>query len=405
MLDIVKRTEYLDALGKDLEPDVSLAEQDNAKKGFDAWLEKLDDQKRKKTITDGISLLLTTAQQVEDYLTARDSLHKSLTKLGEGKFLLGMYVAITETEKAKRNSPEDKRWSLFLTGYLVRTGLTRSVSYKRFTAWRNTMQMASDASPTITPETAKRIGDVILGAPALAKIAPSPEQPLGRMTDAVKEVINITAKNSDLNSDFGIKQLTDALNKLQPSSGSVAHTKKEILQTLHNDTLRGIYRACKATEPGFEHGNVERVVNDFVNHLLNGLGYAVGTEVKFKVADELDNGWNTWSEIIPNTKQTKQSEAPPEYSAHGLYIRVSTEDRHSSEKYRVYLHEEGKADQLQKPFRKEQEAKKFIAQREQNWLADEKAAKEAKPDKSEGTAAKKPKVNDAAKVKGASAGA
>jgi hypothetical protein len=77
----------------------------------------------------------------------------------------------------------------------------------------------------------------------------------------------------------------------------------------------------------------------------------------------------------------------------------------------VYLHVEGQNDSLQKPFRKEQEAKKYIAQREQNWLADEKAAaeakaaKEAKPDKSEGTAAKKPKANDAAKAKGASAGA
>jgi hypothetical protein len=316
MLDIIKRTEYLDALGKDLEPDVSLAEQDNAKKVFDAWLEKLDDQKRKKTIADGISHLLTTAQQVEDYLTARDTLHKSLTKIGEGKFLLDMYVAITGTEKTKRNSPEEKRWSLFLTGYLMRTGITRSVSYERFTAWRNTMQMVNDTSPAITPETAKRIGDVILAAPALAKIAPSPEQPLGKLTEAVKEVINITAKKSDLNTDLGIKQLTDALDKLQPSSGSVAHTKKEILQTLHNDTMRGIYRACKATESGFEHGNVERVMNDFVGILLKGLGYTE-TSVSFDVAGEIDKGWSMWSEIIPKTKQTKQPEPPPEYSAHG----------------------------------------------------------------------------------------
>jgi hypothetical protein len=303
-----------------------------------------------------------------------------------------MYRAITGVDKAKRNSPEDARWSLFINGYLKRWGFTRSVVYTRFAGYRDTLELVTTEAPQLTSEAVIKLADHI----ATLNVTPSPDKPAGKLTDAIKTTIAAAAKKSeksglDLNDTKAIQELAEAFGKLKPSSSSVAHTKKEVLMELHNDTMRGILRACKATESGCGHGNVERVMNDFIGALLKGLGYTE-TSVTFDVKGVIDNDWKTWDEIIPRSKTMGEGTVPAR-SAHGFYIKVSTEDKHKSEPYRVYLHVEGHNDQFQKSFRTEAKAKAYIVEREANAAADDAAKAKAKEDK------------PATKAEGATAGA
>jgi hypothetical protein len=370
--EIVKRNDFLaEVLGEEMvEGSITKGDQIDAKKNFEIWLTTLEDQKRKKTIADGIAVFEKTAEHVDEYVTARTNLHESLTnitKLGEGKFLYNMYVAITGVDKAPRNSPEDARWGLFVKAYLKRWGFTRSVVYARFLAYKDTLALVTTTAPTLTTEAVVKLADQIATLP---KVTPSPGKPAGKLTDAIKKTIAAASKKSeksglDLNDAKAIQELADAFGKLKPSSSQAAHDKKEVLMGLHNDTMKGILRVCKATESGFEHGNVERVVNDFIGGLLKGLGYTE-TSVSFEVKAELDDDWYTWKGIIPKTKTTAGTPPPPvAYSAHGFYIVVSTEDKHKSERYRVYQRVEGKEDKFQKPFRKEEQAKEYIAKCEE----------------------------------------
>jgi hypothetical protein len=390
-LEIVKRNDYLTKeFGEEMEVgDITKGDQIDAKKKFQSWFTTLTDQKRKTTIAEGISVLEETGQHVEEYLTAKNNLQGSLdkmTKLGEGKFLYGMYVAITGVSHAKRNTPEDARWSLFINGYLKHWGFTRSVVYSRFAAYRDTLALVASNAPQLTSEAIVKVAEQI----ATFKVTPSTGKPAGKLTDAVTNTISAAANKPGLNlSDAkGIQTLISSLDNLKPSTTQTVHTKMEILMELYNDTMRGILRACKATEPGFEHGNVERVMNDFMSYLLKGLNYE--GSVTFKVAGEMDKEWKAWDEIVPRSKTIGEDTAPMR-SEHGFYIKVSTEERHKSEPYRVYQHVEGRRnDQFCNGFRKEKEANKYIDQREANATADDAAEaneKENKAAKSEGEAA------------------